>query len=336
MRARAARPEATSAPDACRSSRKRPGSCGTSASARVALLGRPRRHVAAVQLDRAGARPVEAGEQPQRASSCRCRWPRASAHDGAGPDVEVEAVAAPARRRGRRASPRAASTTSPRRPRRRAAASSSGGVAADIDDAVGDGVDAVAAVLGDQHGGPASARRADQRHERRGGLVVELRGRLVEQQHGRLGREHAGQRDALQLAARERCRPCGRRGRARRRAAERARASAARARRRRTPWFERPKATSRSTDAVHDLRLGILEGDARAAGDGRRRRGAGVEAVDRARGRAKRPPWKCGTSPANARRSVVLPPPDGPASSTISPRRSSRSTPSSTSVAAPG
>ncbi len=30
---------------------------------------------------------------------------------------------------------------------------------------------------------------------------------------------------------------------------------------------------------------------------------------------AKRPPWKCGTRPANARSSVVLPPPDGPASS---------------------
>ena len=47
---------------------------------------------------------------------------------------------------------------------------------------------------------------------------------------------------------------------------------------------------------------------------------------------AKRPPWKCGTSPASERSSVDLPPPEGPSSSTRSPSETVSDTPRTASI----
>ena len=77
----------------------------------------------------------------------------------------------------------------------------------------------------------------------------------------------------------------------------------------------------------HRLALGVLEHHPGQAGDPRRRRAQRVVAADRHPPR-EAPPWKCGTSPQSARRSVDLPSPEGPSSSSTSPAASSRSTPS--------
>ena len=83
------------------------------------------------------------------------------------------------------------------------------------------------------------------------------------------------------------------------------------------PTFSRPNATS-FRPGHHDLVLGILKDRGDRAGQLGRpcppRVGPAI--VTRP---AKRPPWKWGTSPARARRSVDFPEPDGPSTATISP-----------------
>ena len=218
----------------------------------------------------------------------------------------ARAAAPPAR-------PRAASTTSPvggagaragGRPRPR--------LAADVDDAVGDRVGAVAAVLGDQHGRAARppARRT-QRQERRGGR------RRRAARSARPAAAPAGparaRRPAPRAAARRptACRPCGSaRSSAPTRSSARARARrelvrpARRGSRGRT---RRRAAPSRYTTCASGSWKAMPARRATAAGAAVR-----VSSPSTWTWPAKRPPWKCGTRPANARSSVVLPPPDGP------------------------
>ncbi len=89
-----------------------------------------------------------------------------------------------------------------------------------------------------------------------------------------------------------------------------------------TPRFSRPKATSRSTSVCTPPASGSWNSRPTASG-----------AVTRP---AKRPPWKRGTRPARQRSTVDLPPPDGPASTSSSPARTSSETSASASAAASG
>ena len=129
-------------------------------------------------------------------------------------------------------------------------------------------------------------------------------------------RERRREADALQLAARE---LVVRRSRELRGAdaAERLARRAARsapARRRRSRARTRP----RSDGPITTWSSGSWKTDATAPGElgGPCVRVSSPADLTRP---AKRPPWKCGTSPASARSSVDLPEPDGPSSATSSP-----------------
>ena len=92
-----------------------------------------------------------------------------------------------------------------------------------------------------------------------------------------------------------------------------------------TPRFSSPKATSFATMVITTWSSGSWKTVATvpASSAGRARRVSSPATTTRP---AKRPPWKCGTSPASARSSVDLPDPDGPRSATTSPGSSARDT----------
>ena len=157
-----------------------------------------------------------------------------------------------------------------------------------------------------------------------GALRVELRRRLVEHERVGRGRERAGDRGALALAAGERRPGCGRAG--------------ARCRARRAP--PPPAGASRRRAG-----RGSRARTQRRPRPGRRRTappGPGARSRRRPRARAacacassgpnamtspaNRPPVECGTRPFAARSSVLLPEPDEPTTSRISPACTSRST----------
>ena len=93
--------------------------------------------------------------------------------------------------------------------------------------------------------------------------------------------------------------------------------------------FSRPKAISFATCAITIWSSGSWKTDATmpASWAGRASR---VSSPPTTTLPEKTPPWKCGTSPASARRSVDLPEPDGPSSATCSPSAIRSETPSST------
>ena len=172
--------------------------------------------------------------------------------------------------------------------------------------AVGHGAGPVGAVLGERDGVPPSAsRRSAAVSAPR--LVVELGGRLVHQEHRRPRCEDDGEGDALALAARE-----GRDGPVRQVARPgqvEGLAHPARDRGGGTPRLEAEGDVP--ADRAERLALGVLEDHpARRA----IRAGAvlSVSCPPTVTRPEKRPPWKCGTSPQSARRSVDLPSPEGP------------------------
>ena len=144
-------------------------------------------------------------------------------------------------------------------------------------------------------------------------LGVERAERLVEQQHLRLGRERAGQRDALPLAAGELRRDSGRRGR---------RAGPASS----SSWTRRRISASagrwpRGARAGRRRRSRRPSCGGRARSAGRRSRRC---VARRARRVASSPsnstvPRSATSSPAMMRSSVVLPEPDGPSSASSAP-----------------
>ena len=87
--------------------------------------------------------------------------------------------------------------------------------------------------------------------------------------------------------------------------------------------FSSPKTTSARTRVNTTWSSGSWKSVATvpASSAGRTRRVSSPETSTRPE---KRPPWKCGTSPASARSSVDLPEPDGPNSATTSPGSRSR------------
>ena len=101
-----------------------------------------------------------------------------------------------------------------------------------------------------------------------------------------------------------------------------------------TPALSRPNATSRATDPSTAWPSGSWKTipAMRAIRAGRAVSVSWPATVTRPE---KAPPWKCGTRPHRARRSVDLPSPEGPSSSSTSPSASSRSTPSRAGAAAP-
>ena len=164
-----------------------------------------------------------------------------------------------------------------------------------------------------------------------GAVGIELRGRLVEQQQPRSQRQRGREADALELAARELVRPPVAEvrgadvGERLRRPRPDARAAA-------TPTFSSPNATSLRDARHHDL---VLRDPGRRvatapASCGRAARAACRDPPTSTRP-AKRPPWKCGTSPASARSSVDLP---GARTGRAARRVSPRSSPSETSTSA--
>ena len=94
------------------------------------------------------------------------------------------------------------------------------------------------------------------------------------------------------------------------------------------PRFSSPNATSFSHVRHDDLVLGVLEDRRDRAGE-LGRASVRVSSPPTSTRPEKRPPWKCGTSPASARSSVDFPDPDGPSSATISPSSSRSDTSSS-------
>ena len=100
-----------------------------------------------------------------------------------------------------------------------------------------------------------------------------------------------------------------------------------------TPTFSRPNATSFATRLITAWSSGSWKTEATcptsdAGADSRVSRPATITRP------AKTPPWKCGTSPASARRSVDLPPPEGPSSAMCSPSSIVSEMPSSTGLPA--
>ena len=196
------------------------------------------------------------------------------------------------RPRPRRGSRRGRRRRRPRRPRAR--------------HAVGGGQAALEPVLGDHDGRPPllvePAQQPDQLVARD---RVELRRGLVEQQQGRAVDQRGGDRDALQLAARRACR-CGGR------AAARSRARARPPRRRARPSVaDSPRCSSGSdssartppiTTCVSGSWKTVPQTAASSPGPWSR-----TSARRRSARPATSPPWKCGTSPQSARRSVDLP-----------------------------
>ena len=94
------------------------------------------------------------------------------------------------------------------------------------------------------------------------------------------------------------------------------------------PTFSRPNATSDSTRVNTTWSSGSWKSVATvpASSEGRVSRVSRPAISTRPE---KRPPWKCGTSPASARNNVDFPEPDGPSSTTTSPGCSSNETPES-------
>ena len=92
-----------------------------------------------------------------------------------------------------------------------------------------------------------------------------------------------------------------------------------------TPRFSSPKATSLATIVITTWSSGSWKTVATvpASSAGRARRVSSPATTTRP---SKRPPWKCGTSPARARSNVDLPEPDGPRSATTSPGSSASET----------
>ncbi len=99
------------------------------------------------------------------------------------------------------------------------------------------------------------------------------------------------------------------------------------------PRFSSPKATSFATIVITTWSSGSWKTVAAvpARSDGRTARVSRPATTTQPE---KRPPWKCGTSPASARSRVDLPEPDGPKSATTSPGSSSSETPCSAGGAA--
>ena len=185
------------------------------------------------------------------------------------------------------------------------------------------------AVLGEHDRG---AEPLDGGEEERRGVGVELRGRLVEQEQLRLEREGGGEAHALELTARELHRlpsPEVQRidGSERPLDPWPDRSGAVK------PRFSSPNATSFATMVITTWSSGSWKTLATvpASWAGRAERVSRPVTTTRP---VKRPPWKCGTSPASARSSVDFPDPEGPSSATTSPGSSSSETSSSAGAAA--
>ena len=197
-------------------------------------------------------------------------------------------------------------------------------------DAVAAGKRASRTLLGDENG----ARQVlDQVEEGFRPVRVELRRRFVQQQEAWSQCERRGERYALQLSAGQLTGEPMR------------------------EWFRtdesqgfvhpRPDLVGRHADVLeaegdlvrhlghHDLILRILEHRGDEAGELRRSRLPRVDARRRRRCPRTTPPWKCGTSPASARKSVDFPDPDGPSNATCSPSPISSDTSSRTRGPAP-
>ena len=159
--------------------------------------------------------------------------------------------------------------------------------------------------------------------KRIGALGVELRGGLVEQKQLRPERQRRGKTDALQLAPGQLHRPPA--GEVRRTHLVERRLDGGQISLGATPMFSRPKATSFSTRVITTWFSGSWKTEATvpvsSAGPWVRLSSPPISTRPE-----KRPPWKCGTSPASARNSVDLPLPDGPRSATTSPAWSSSET----------
>ena len=167
-----------------------------------------------------------------------------------------------------------------------------------------------------------AARRPRGRARRRPGRA----GRSARRAAAAAARARAPRRGRRAAARRRRARSSsGPRGAARRRMRAPAR-RAARSRPASTPRFSSPNATSFATIVITTWSSGSWKTVATvpASSAGRAVRVSSPATTTRP---AKRPPWKCGTSPASARSSVDLPEPEGPSSATTSPGSSSSETP---------
>ena len=197
-------------------------------------------------------------------------------------------------------------------------ASQSERAALDEEDAVADPECERAPLLAEHDGRAALARQTldqlDQRHARPRGRAA----RSARRGAAAPARGRACSRDRRAGARRRTARP-----RAAPRAARRPRTRAPQRRDPRSPQAARRHSRCRTPPRPRRRRTRPgPPGPGRAWRPCRRARRAAFAAC---RGRPistlpeKRPPWKCGTSPASARTSVVLPEPDGPSTSTISP-----------------
>ena len=154
---------------------------------------------------------------------------------------------------------------------------------------------------------PRAARRLRGRGRRRPGRA----GRSARRAAAAAARARAPRRGRPAAARRRRARSSSApRGAARRRMRARAR-PAARSRPAAMPRFSSPNATSLATIVITTWSSGSWKTVATvpASSAGRAVRVSRPATTTRP---AKRPPWKCGTSPASARSSVDLPEPEGP------------------------
>ena len=239
--------------------------------------------------------------------SARCM---SALENGSSSQSSISARGGGARRRRRARRPAA------RRARRRRCARSTSVVSASAGGPNGDLLavqadDAVPAprlldvVRGDEQDAALVAQLAEQRLDARAARPRRRRERLVEQQHRRVLQQRAGDQHALALAAGERRRSGGGRGRRGRRARAPRRAASRSARATR-----RQAGVRRVRAHQHDVERADREVEPRAIG---------LRHVGRQRPRARPSRAAPGSSPSSARNSVVLPPPLGPSTAAIVP-----------------
>ena len=244
----------------------------------------------------AGGSRGRVGQQASRASVARaCLTPVGG---GSRPSAATSAAAGVSSARRRGVGP--VEEPAGRRRRRRSARR-------ERDHAVGGGEAALEAMLGEQDRRPPLLVEPAQQPEQ---LVardrIELRGRLVEREQPRAAGERGAERDALELAARERaCAPIEQRARCRARAPPpRPRALS---RRHRTRGSRAGTRARRAAVPITHLRLRVLEERADVARRARPGRCARRSRPQTSAAPSKRPPWKCGTSPHAMPSSVDLP-----------------------------